>query len=81
MTEKIKPKILAISFTLFTIFLEATGFVCHGLLGMPSIMNSVYPGFWSNPELLLLAFVGSLVYAYIAGYIFALIYNWASKKF
>lgn len=81
MTEKLNPKVLAATFAIFTFVIDLTGYVWHGLLGQPSIMNQLYPGFWSNWTLMLYGLAGTVIYAYALGYIFALIYNWSMKKF
>ena len=72
---------MAIAVTLFALFVDITGWIWHGLLGQPSVMNTLYPGFWSSPTLLLYGLIGSLVYAFILGYVFAWVYNWTEKKF
>jgi predicted CDP-diglyceride synthetase/phosphatidate cytidylyltransferase len=81
MVNKINPKVLAISFLLITLFWDIVGYIWHGLLRQPSVIDIVYPSFWSSPTLLLYGLIGTLISAYICGYIFALIYNWSSIKF
>ena len=80
MTSKLEPKVLAVTFTLVILVLDITGYIWHGALNQPSIMNLLYPGFWSNTTLLALGLIGSLIGAYLFGYIFATIYNWSNKK-
>jgi fructose-specific phosphotransferase system IIC component len=77
----LKTKTMAITFAVFTFFIEITGWIWHGLLGEPSLISLAYPGFWSNYALMLYGLIGSVVYAFIVGYVFAWIYNWAEKKF
>ncbi len=81
MVEKIKPKVLAVTFTIAAFIIDVAGYVWHGLLGQPSILNVIYPGFWSNWSLMLTALVACLISAYVFGYVLAWIYNWAQKKF
>ena len=76
-----KPMTWAITFAIITFIMDLTGYVWHGLLGKPSIVNTLYPGFWSNWTLMLYGLVGTVIYAFIFGYIFAWIYNWAEKRF
>ncbi len=75
----IKAKPLAVTLAAMTFLLDLSGYVWHGLLGQPSIMNILYPGFWSNWTLMLYGLVGTVVGAYITGYVFAWIYDWAQK--
>ena len=63
-----------------TFVLDVSGYVWHGLLQQPSMMNILYPGFWSNPALLALGLIGTVVGAYALGYLFAWTYNWHDKK-
>jgi len=81
MAEKLNPIVLAKTFAIVTLFVDLTGYVWHGILGQPSFMNQLYPGFWSNWTLMLYGLVGSLVYAFILGWVFAWVYNWTAKKF
>ncbi|HLC39978.1 MAG TPA: hypothetical protein VJJ76_03845 [archaeon] len=81
MVERLNPKVLAVTFTLVAFLLDLSGYVWHGLLGQPSFMNLLYPNFWSNWSLMLYYLVLTLVWAFVFGYVFALMYNWAAKKF
>jgi len=81
MVDKLNPKALAITFVLFTVVFDLTGYVWHGLLKQPSMLNQTYPGFWSDYTLMLYGLMGSVIYAYAIGYVFAWIFNWANKKF
>lgn len=81
MTERINPKVLAVTFAIFTFVADLTGYIWHGLLGQPSAVNLLYPGFWSNWTLMLYGLVGTVVYAFVLGYVFAWIYNWSLIKF
>ena len=76
-----KTEVMAMTFAVFTFFVDITGWVWHSLLGQPSVMNTLYSGFWSSYTLMLYGLVGTVVYAYALGYVFAWIYNWAEKKF
>ncbi len=77
----LKTKTMAVTFAVFTFFIDITGWIWHGLMGQPSVMNTLYPGFWSNYTLMLYGLLGTVVYAFIVGYVFAWIYNWTEKKF
>lgn len=79
MGDKIRPKPLAVTFAAVTFLLDTSGYVWHGLLEQPSIMNILYPGFWSNWTLMGIGLIGTVIGAYILGYVFAWIYNWAQK--
>lgn len=81
MVEKLNPKVIAKTFAIVTLFIDLTGYVWHGLLRQPSFMNLLYPGFWGNWTLMLYGLIGSVVYAFILGWVFALIHNWVAKKF
>ena len=76
---KINPKPLAVTFVVVAFLLDVVGYVWHGILGQPSIMNLLYPGFWSNWTLMGMVLVACLVSAYILGYVVAWIWNWAQK--
>ena len=80
MAERINPKVLAATFTIMALFFAVTGMLIHGFLGLPSLMNKIIPGFWDSWTTVLLYLIGGLVYAYVSGYIFALVYNWKAKK-
>ncbi len=77
----LKTKTMAVTFAVFTFFIDITGWIWHGLLGKPSVVDTLYPGFWTNYTLMLYGLVGTVVYAYALGYVFAWIYNWAGKEF
>ena len=74
------PKAFGFASAAVTALVDAAGFVWHGLLGQPSVMGMLYPGFWSNPVLLALGFVGTVAAAYALGYVFAWKYNRFSRK-
>ena len=80
MANKLDEKVLANALVLFALFVDITGWLWLGLLGQPSILNTLYPGFWQTPRLLLFGLVGSLIVAYVYGYAFAKIYNWVSAR-
>jgi len=74
-TSGLDEKGLAIASATITFLLDAFGYVWHGMMSQPSMMNSLYPGFWSNWTLMIYGLVGTVVGAFIAGYLFALVYN------
>ena len=81
MAAKLDEKITAWTFLIFTFFvLDLPAFVWHGLLGQPSIVNLIYPSFWQNNNMMMMALIGSLAYAYIAGTVFAKSWNYVSKN-
>lgn len=73
-------KAFAAASAAITAVVDVSGYVWHGLLGQPSVMNTLYPGFWSNWTLMFLGLVGTVVGAYILGYAFAWVYNNQGKK-
>ena len=58
MADKIRPKQLAVTFVVVAFLFDVVGYIWHGILGQPSIMNVLYPGFWSNWTLMGMALVG-----------------------
>ncbi len=83
MANKMHPlnvRTVAMATGLFGLFAMATGVVWHGILGQPSIMNLVYPGFWSSQLNWLIALVIGFVAGKIYGAAFAWIFNWTLKK-
>ncbi|TAL47004.1 hypothetical protein EPN87_03915 [archaeon] len=81
MSDKLSPKPLAVTFTIIAFIFDIVGYVWHGLLGQPSLITIMYPGFWSNWNLMLTVLAACLASSYALGYAFAWIYNWALKKF
>jgi hypothetical protein len=79
--DKINPKVLAITFAIIAFIADVAGYVWHVILGQPSIMDLLYPGFWGNWNLMLTALAACLVSAYALGYVFAWVYNWSGKRF
>ena len=78
---KLDEKITAWTFVIFTFLIfDLPAWVWHGLLGQPSILPLLYPGFWQNTYLMAMALAGSLAYAYIAGVVVAKSWNWVSKN-
>jgi hypothetical protein len=76
MAENLSAKGVASSLALTVlVFVDLLGYLWHGLLGNPSIMEILYPGFWSRLDLMLYGLVGTVVYAYVIGYFFAIAYN------
>jgi len=69
---------IASSLTVF--LLDVFGFFWHGMMGQPSMMNALYPGFWMSPMMMLIGLVATVVGAYIVGWLFAAIYNRYEKK-
>ena len=80
MTGQLEPKVMGLTFAAVAFFFDITGYVWHGLLSQPSIMNILYPRFWGDATLLLYGLVGSLVYAFAIGYVFAYAYNYFVVK-
>lgn len=77
----LNEKAFAFASAATTALLDIAGYVWHGLLGQPSIMNTLYLGFWSNWTLMIIGLVGTVVAAYILGYAFAWLYNKKEKKY
>ncbi len=76
----LNTKALAGASAVSTAVLDVAGYVWHGLLQQPSIMNALYPGFWSNWTLMALGLISTVAGAYVLGYLFAWAYNWFEKK-
>ncbi len=73
---RLNPKAFAFASAFVTAVADISGYVWHGLLQQPSIMSTLYPGFWSSWVLMILGLVGTVVAAYVLGYAFA----WASNQ-
>ncbi len=80
MGDKIHPKALSLALAAVTILMDIIGYVYHGLMQQPSLVNLLYPGFWSNPLLMFYGLIGTLAMALAFGYIFALAYNYLLGK-
>lgn len=74
-TTMLNLKAFAMASAAVTFLMDVAGYVWHGMLQQPSVLNVVYPGFWSSPTLLLLGLTGTVVGAYMLGYLFAWVYN------
>lgn len=74
------PKAFGLAAAVVTALADIAGYVWHGLLGQPSLVRILYPGFWSNPVLLALGLAGTVAAAYALGYIFAWKYNKFAKR-
>lgn len=85
MAEKMNPKAFAIALTLLAFVLYLLGFAGRGMLGSPYMMGMMYSGYLATGavswSLSLLGLIGTLVAAFVLGYIFALLYNWADKNY
>lgn len=79
--NELSPKSIAISLMIITFIMDVAGYFWHGLLGQPSMVNVLYPGFWSDWGLMAYGLLGTMAMAYVFGYVFAWLYNWALKKF
>ena len=77
---KLNEKSFALASAAVTVIVDIAGYAWHGILKQPSFMNILYPGFWSNYSLMFLGLVGTVVGAYILGYIFAWVYNKGEKR-
>ncbi len=78
--ETLNPNALAMTFAVIVFIICVIAYLWHGLMGQPSMIGYMYPGFWMSPMMMLVGLVVSLIAAYILGYIFALVYNWAEKR-
>lgn len=74
------PKSVSVALVAVTLLIDVGGYLWHGFLGQPSIINVVYPGFWSDWTLMASALACTVLVAYVSGYVFAWVYNWALKK-
>ena len=76
----LNPHAFGLAAAIVTLLVELFGYLWHGMMGQPSMMSFMYPGFWGNPVMMLTALAASVVFAYAAGYAFAWLYNKYSKK-
>ena len=67
----LNPKAFAFTSAVITALVDVFGYIWHGLLQQPSIMNILYPGFWSNTQLMAIGLAITVAGAYILGYAFA----------
>jgi hypothetical protein len=77
---KLNEKSFALASAAVTFIVDIVGYIWHGLLQQPSVMNILYPGFWTDYTLMFLGLIGTVAGAYILGYIFALAYNKGEKR-
>ena len=77
---KLNEKSFALASAIVAFIVDIAGYVWHGLLQQPSVMNILYSGFWSNYTLMFLGLAGTVAGAYIVGYIFAWAYNKGEKR-
>lgn len=81
MANTIKPKVMAVTFAVLTLILDVAGYLWHGIMGQPSMMNLMYAGFWRSTNMMAAGLVASVIGAYILGWLFAVTYNLAEKKY
>lgn len=83
MAEKMNPKAFAIALTLLVLVLDLLGYAGRGMLGTPYMMGMMYTGYVgaANWNLSIFGLIATLVAAFIFGYAFALLYNWADKNY
>ncbi len=78
--HKLDVNIFSITLGLFGILVAITGVIWHGILGQPSVMNLLYPDFFSNTVnwlvLIIAFFIGGLIY----GALVAWTYNYVIDK-
>jgi hypothetical protein len=76
----LKPEAFSIAAAAAAAVMDIFGFFWHGMMSQPSVMNILYPGFWMNPLALLAGLAGTVVGAYVMGWIFAVVYNKYEKR-
>ncbi len=81
MANAIKPKAMAATFAVLAFILDIAGYLWHGMMGQPSMMNLMYAGFWRSNTMMIYGLLASVIGAYILGWLFAVTYNWAGKKY
>ncbi len=81
MANTIKPKVMAVTFAVLAFILDVAGYLWHGLMGQPSMMNLMYPKFWGSWSMMVAGLVASVIGAYVLGWLFAVTYNLAEKKY
>ncbi|MBI4015961.1 MAG: hypothetical protein HY362_04555 [Candidatus Aenigmarchaeota archaeon] len=80
MGNEINPKAMAVALAAVTFLMDLAGYVYHGLMQQPSMVNLLYPGFWSSPALMAYGLIGTLAMALAFGYIFAVAYNYLLRR-
>ncbi|MBI4018731.1 MAG: hypothetical protein HY364_00575 [Candidatus Aenigmarchaeota archaeon] len=75
MRNELKPKSFGAASVFITLIFDATGYVWHGILQQPSLINIIYPGFWGDPASLAAGLITTVAGAYALGYAFAWAYN------
>ena len=78
--EGLNPKAFGTALTGIVLIFDVVAYIWHGLFLQPSLITLIYPGFWSSYGLILAWFAGSLISAFILGYLLAAIYNKLNKK-
>lgn len=78
--DKLNREAFARASALITVVVDVIGYLWHGLLKQPSIMDVIYPGFWGNWTLMLIGLAGTAAGAYLLGYLFAWAYNRLANK-
>ena len=73
-------KIVATAAGLFGAVVALTGIVWHGMMGQPSMMNLMYPGFWGSMMNYPITLVGGFILGAFYGWLFAVVYNWTLKN-
>ena len=76
----LNEKSFALASAAIAFIVDIAGYLWHGILQQPSVMNILYPGFWNNYILMFLGLIGTVVGACILGYIFAWSYNKGEKR-
>lgn len=81
MGKGISPRAAGVTLAATTAAMDILGYVWHGLLRQPSVVNLIYPGFWGNPTLMFYGLAGTVALGYVFGALAARVYNWAEKEF
>lgn len=78
--HELDEKIVTVATGLFGAVVAVTGILWHGMIGQPSMMNLMYPGFWGSMMNYPVVLVGGFILGAFYGWLFAVVYNWTLKN-
>src|SRR3989338_2167365 len=58
----LNPHAFGLAAAIVTLLVELFGYLWHGMMGQPSMMSFMYPGFWGNSVMMLTALAASVVF-------------------
>lgn len=79
--QKLSEKALSRAMAMFGVVFWIVAVVWHGVVGQPSMMSYMYPGFsYANPMNAIALLVVVVVGFWVIGWLIAAFYNWNLKK-